>query len=608
MSKPERVTIRDINLGGIAESPYQGGNNSVADMVGLDLHSVPGLIKAQFKLTKDSDTTINELCKCAIASTDGKRYFFSADSGKIWSESGGSYTLVDTTTPLYGEAKCLGAIEFGGYIYWATQNYLHRIRVTDTGSWSSNSQENWKELHLDYESYPGSAYTYTVATSISETDANKLPLLLTEDVVTAFGVNISDKGTGNITITVHDSSDNSIASKTISNGSLATGFNYFELASDFDVDEEETYHLHITSTVADADIFTSTVDTLQYGDVKVYSRGDDEWHTMKIQNRQLFIADRHYVHTIEVVNNAHVFGNKALTLVKPERIKCLGRSRTDLLIGTYVDDGVNETLLYVWNTWSEAPSALDPIPETGIHAFIEGDNYILAIAGVNGNIYIYQDGALSLAKSIPGEYSSSSYIKVNPNAQATFNMVPLIGISNGAGNPIKNGVYSYGKKRVNYPYMLNFDYPISQRNAGAFVTDNVEIGCILVTGNDLYVAWKDTNSTAVYGVDKLDYSNRLSGAYFTTRQITRGRILRDNVLNCVIAYRSLPEDTDVDVSIDINHSGSFVAWGVDKRNDTDKKIIRYSDARENNTMQVKTVLTCSGSDSPEIEQVLFETD
>ena len=47
-----------------------------------------------------------------------------------------------------GESKCLGAIEYGSYIIWATQNKVHRILTTN-----AESEASWTTLDLNWQSF-----------------------------------------------------------------------------------------------------------------------------------------------------------------------------------------------------------------------------------------------------------------------------------------------------------------------------------------------------------------------------------------------------------------------------------------------------------------------
>lgn len=147
-SKP--ITISNWNNGGISDSLWSGLQDSLYSMVGLDPHSEPAVLKAEQKLTKDSGSTVTEFCKWQLTSSNGRTYHFSSESGKIWErDTMGNWSLVYTTSPAAGAASCLGAIEFQGYIVWATQSRLHRILATNaegSSEWSAAAAPNWQTL------------------------------------------------------------------------------------------------------------------------------------------------------------------------------------------------------------------------------------------------------------------------------------------------------------------------------------------------------------------------------------------------------------------------------------------------------------------------------
>lgn len=126
-----RVSLNYIQDGGIADSKYRGLRNSVASIVGLDIHSEPGLIQANQKLKKDSGDTIDDLCLAIVQCSDGNTYFFGSNNGKIWKRtSSGVYTLEAQV-----DGGVVNAIEYEGYIYYFTQAKIGRWKIGD--DWSS---------------------------------------------------------------------------------------------------------------------------------------------------------------------------------------------------------------------------------------------------------------------------------------------------------------------------------------------------------------------------------------------------------------------------------------------------------------------------------------
>lgn len=146
---------------GLSDSKWSGLPGSAHRLVGIDLHSTPGLIKVHQKLSKSSPDgpsahEVTELCKYKIGASNGTTLWFSAESGKIWREVSGVWALAYTTVPTSGEAKCLGAAEFDKWVIWATENYIHRIHIDDiNATWSNHVYQNYADFGIgDNEFHP----------------------------------------------------------------------------------------------------------------------------------------------------------------------------------------------------------------------------------------------------------------------------------------------------------------------------------------------------------------------------------------------------------------------------------------------------------------------
>lgn len=124
------LQVKDINLGGLSDSILQGQNNSVAEAVGLDIHSEPGVIKVNQALAKESGIFIDDLIKVMLACSDGNTYFFGSTTGKIWQRtSAGVYSLLVTAAPAAGGVGILDAWEYQGHIYYTMESRIGRVAV-----------------------------------------------------------------------------------------------------------------------------------------------------------------------------------------------------------------------------------------------------------------------------------------------------------------------------------------------------------------------------------------------------------------------------------------------------------------------------------------------
>ena len=374
-------------FGGLSNSKFSGLRGSFYRLVGIDAQSEPGILKIRQKLAKDSGATVTELCKISITASDGSTLWFSFISGKIWRRtSDGVWTLVHTTAPTSGGAGCSGGKEYDGYIYWATEGFLHRKPVNDLSDWS-DAVDNWA----------------------------------------------------------------------------------------------------------------------------TFANTDPDFHPMVLQGVSLFIGDKNYVAKVYKYSGVHTFVSNALDIRQPHRIKTMVAYGIDLVIGTFIHENVNLCSAIRWDTQSGSWSVADSVEENGINAFIKDGNYYYAQAGRNGRMYYYNGKSLEPAYRIPGDWSPTQTAYINPDAVTIHQTIPLFGLSNVAGNPQLQGVYSFGSYSKDYPKVLDLAYPVSAGLTG------IEIGSVRAVGSDLLVSWSDGTNC---GVDKLDWVTKYQNAYIETGILT----------------------------------------------------------------------------------------
>lgn len=532
------ISLNNWNLGGISESRILGmRDESMYKMVGTNVHDDVGLLKNNRRLVKDSGATVDGFVKQIVACSDGNAYLFSSTSGKVWKRtSAGVYSLAYTTDSDVGDDNILGAAEYDGFLYWATQNYLYRIQVSHTSdTWSSYVEEvghlNYDPVCGDSNYLGGSDEHSELDTSLSET-AGKwtefTPLLPT---CIGVGVNIETKPTTSLTLTLHDSDDTQVATKTVANASLDTGINEIYWDSTVTFEQGETYHLHAFETGTSGALYSAEEDDLTNMYLEIYGESNDEYHPMVVLNDVLFIGDNNYVHQYE-----NTLTLNALDIPSQHTIRCLGKMDIDLLLGTEVASSVAKAMIFRWNTWSESWSIEDDIPESGIHAFIPVDNYVYVVAGDRGNVYFYNGQQLQLYRRIGGEFDRTDKIEVHPNATASLHGIPLIGVSNESGNPIECGVYGMGTVNPQvFPRIFDLEYVLSEG-----LSDN-EIGAISVFGNDILVSWYD--GTSAYGIDTFDGDNLYSGTYIQTRVLYQDRNTRSVYRGARINYKEVLDNT-----------------------------------------------------------------
>lgn len=354
-------------------------------------------------------------------------------------------------------------------------------------------------------------------------------------------VDIKTVPSTSLTLTLHDSEDNSIVTKTVLNANLTAGINEIYWDSPITYVRGESYHLHVHMTGTGGEIYTAVANELADMYIEVYGASNDTYHPMIVLNGILFIGDNNYIHQVE---NYLVLN--ALDLPAQYTAKCLGKIGIDLLVGTEVANSVHSAMIFRWNTWSVSWSIEDDIEEQSINAFIPVDNFVYVVAGTRGNVYFYNGEKLELLRRIGGEFDSADSVKVNPNAVASLHGIPLIGVTSVAGDALETGVYGMGTANPRlFPRIFDLEYVTSQGSTG------VEIGSIATFAGSMLVAWKKVvGETTTYGVDAFDGTNLYSGTYIQTRVMYRDRNSRTVYRKAIINYVSVQDNTARAVTFD----------------------------------------------------------
>jgi hypothetical protein len=332
-----------------------------------------------------------------------------------------------------------------------------------------------------------------------------------------------------------------------------------------------------------------------------FTNTNDTYHPMHIVNEVLYIGDGNLVAQVDHAQSP-AFVADALDLADKYEITALGKFDTDLIIGASVSSLSGYSEIFRWNTWSVSYSNSDTVKEVAINAIIADDNYVLVQAGNKGNIYSYDGVQLQKLKRIKGTYSTTSYMKMYSNAWANFFGVVLMGISNGSGNPLDQGIYSYAQSSVENYKVLNLEFPISQVDGSNYShVSNVEIGAIAVVGDLILVSWKDTTTGTVYGVDKLDYTAKQPIAIMESRVININRFMLNRYKKFIIDYETLPANTNIKLYYRKNH----VAWvELTLVNDTARKqMIAELDLDGAGALELKLESYGSVNTTPIIEDI-----
>jgi hypothetical protein len=358
-------------------------------------------------------------------------------------------------------------------------------------------------------------------------------------------------------------------------------------------------------------IYYAAATTLgRYGPVSGSAAKSDSWqttltsatyHPMCVALAKLIIGNDTKIATVDDSGVFTASGTADITFIDipPEHsIRTLCNFNSNVLVGTYTLDTSSKAWLFQWDVTSPSPlTASPPVPHNIIQAVISRGDIAYAVAGSEGLIYAYDGKNITPTKRIPGDFTTGDYLYVYPGSIADLNGYAMIGVSNGSGNPAKQGLYSLGQRDKNYPLSLTYDYPISTD-----VKSNIDIGVVLTAGKDIFVCWKYGSSV---GVDIIDWDNKYQSAYLTTLAVA-GDIFKEKVFyNHVLSYKSKPEKTALTASYLKNFSSTETSLGLTERSDNNK-YFSTDQVPETAALQYKVGFTVSNNNAPELQAIKSE--
>lgn len=449
--------------------------------------------------------------------------------------------------------------------------------------------------------------TYTPPTSISETASQMVSFVPTKDPQKSISVLVASVGTGDWTITVHDSANLVVASKTITNANMTTGQVEFIFSSVWRPLINATYHFHVTSTAADGTVTTGTTTDLSTVDYRTYFQflvEDTKWHPIAKMLQFLVIGNERYIAKYE----ATLYYPNYITLPAGWRVRCFAYWREYLAIGCMKGTNIydfDSGRVYFWDGISTTYNFYIDVPEGGVNALLGSRGKLFVWPGYQGDMLIYQGGETAdKMKRLP--YSSADkYIEIYPGAVTMWKSILHFGAGASDSTTFQRGVYSYGAINVRYNDSLSFDFI----NSGGTYLDSVTIGMCMVVNKKLLIGYKDGIS---YGVDYVDASNSPA----TTGTI-EGILQDDNLtwktkeaLTVVATFIPLNSGESVTVKYKLDRDTSWTsAPAVTTVGATQAKLlISPNDSARCKEYQWAVDLATSVSTSPQLINVGIEVD
>lgn len=367
------------------------------------------------------------------------------------------------------------------------------------------------------------AATYTVPTSIIDTSVNQGIFQPDIEPFYSIKVFIVSKGTGNWTLTLHDPLNAVLGTVTVANASLTNNaLNEFVFTTPVRAQIKPaaiTYHLHLTSTVADGTASVVVANDLSTGYYTLYAnrlvQQNNGLHPMTIFTTFLCIGNSNYLSTYDfTLDNAPPntsWIRNRLVFPPGYETTCLSVNDQYLVIGmgrkstSTTQRGTQDGYLFFWDGVAGSPNFFIPITMGVPESAFTMNN--ITYFYVNGSLYAWA-GAKTVTKvrTIPNtdtEYTGFTGItQALPNMMTSRNNVLMAGYPSQTVNTnVKMGIYSWGSIEMAYPNSFGFSYITSSGLVNYSGANNYKIGLVANFGDTLYTGYSYTSGGTVYALD-----------------------------------------------------------------------------------------------------------
>lgn len=415
-------------------------------------------------------------------------------------------------------------------------------------------------LDLD-QSLDTTGNTFALATSISEAGTGRQTFVPNRDPQKSIEVNVDDTGDdSDWTLTVHDSQNRTVASKTITHANLHTGDMEFVFDTVWRPIRGASYHFHITATTTTGapKVVTTTSNDLETADFHTYYQflvEDVDYHPIEQMLNFLAIGNDRYVATYAADSG---YDPHRVVLPSGWRVRCFAVWKGLLAIGCWKGTNIYDTdegMIFLWDGYS--PTYIDaiPVPEGGINAMLSSRGILTIMAGYHGDMLEYRGGDYAeFVKRVP-KIVQADYMETLPKALTMWDGLLRWGVGGvSSSSNVERGVYTWGRRKSSNPNSLSYDYPIS---TGSRASTNVKIGFMYAIDRKLCIGWKDNVS---YGMDVVDPT----GDCFATGTIEKdikdyGRVSKEKTALLVRAdFKPLATGQSIKLKYRLNRASAWI--------------------------------------------------
>lgn len=434
-----------------------------------------------------------------------------------------------------------------------------------------------------------SAATYSVPTTLSETSGNFCYFAPDIEPFHSIWPYITTKGTGDWTLTLHDSLNNQLATVTVTNANLTSAtYNKFKFSGQIralvnasQTGTSATYHWHITSTVADGTVGTINAGDLSSADFLLFAyrliQTKNGWHPTALFTGSgvplLCIGNGQYLSTYNFGNDSNPLnsqwqrhnlqfkaGYEVCGLATWNQYIVIAVERRSTNSSRNSQDGG----LYLWDGTTNAPSIFVDIPMGSPYGIYSMNNIVYYEAA--GSLYAFAGQAPIKVRKL-AYYQNTDYLQavdntiVNPNMfTSRYNLLEIGYPSSTTNTQINYGVYTWGTVELTFPNAYGQSYTLANGMLNTTTATNLQIGCVYNFVDSMYISWQYTDSGSVthYGMDLLDNFSLSAPSFYWQSLVWDGGVSYKikQAARIKISFRSLP----IGCTIQAGYSLDGSAW------------------------------------------------
>jgi hypothetical protein len=530
----QRLRIANFS-DGISDDDKIGQKHAASSATAIDFRRSPaeaGLLK---KLVKESSTIITTEVYDGVRVKNGDVYL--AGLTKLYKRAAGSNGGNGTyTAPLSGSFSGTRDMFYRqeyDSIFLIDASTIHEyLKVTSTPSLVANKYSYYEMFNQDAT---GGAYTIPAAISESESLSfvctGEPVLLVTHQLVTKTGTPV-------ITATIHDGANNNVGSATAS--SVVAGSPLVFQVGPARLQVGQTYHIHLTSTVAGNTVLSTATNTLALADCSVSSQRlvdmvatvEAYGHVAYTAGAITYLCNERYLSQWEILNTSanSMDGYEPHKLIFPANFVTCGIAEYSeyLVVACAVNASSDSTdkrgsdgMLVFWDKTSTFLNFTVPVPQGVPEGLYSYNNALYFVA--KGTLYRWAGNGIETVYQFPGvdEFGDTladapqidNYLQASRHCMTTWKGLLHVAFPYATANTlVEYGIYSFGRAKSYLPEAVGQDYLMSTGSGNTQFstatspdTPLTKLTFLRAFGTNLLMGWQDiVGGSTTFGVDKLN--------------------------------------------------------------------------------------------------------